>query len=134
MDAPFRALLHECRNKAPLPHWELEGGCMNGYFPFRPLACTFFTRYLFSHTLLSAALAAGPFLIFMPAEAFTPASRAETPVIHLSASFKEVLIMFASSPKGHRHCCDVFTGKSQSLNIEIQSSNCLFSVRIFNVQ
>lgn len=73
---------------------------MNGYFPFQPLACTFFTRYLFSHTRVSAVLAAGPSLIFMPAEAFTPASRAETPVIHLSASFKEVLIMFAPSPKG----------------------------------
>lgn len=133
VDAHFRALLHECESKAPLPHWELEG-CMKGHFPFRPLACTYFTRYLFSHTLLSAALAAGPFLIFMPVEAFTPARRAETPAIHLSASFKEVLIMFASSPKGQRHCCDVFTGKSQSLNVGIQSSNCLFSVQIVNVQ
>lgn len=73
-------------------------------FPFSATCMHIFTRYLFSHTLLSATLA-GPFLIFMPVDAFTPASQAETSVIHLLTSFKEVLITLVSCSRAQGQYC-----------------------------
>lgn len=76
------ALPHEYQNKERLPHGEVDG-CMNGHFPFPPLARTLFIQ---SHSA-ECHSCIGSFLIFMPADRFTPVSQTETSVIYLSALF-----------------------------------------------
>lgn len=82
------ALPHEYQNKERLPHWEVDG-CMNGHFPFQPLARTLFIQ---SHSAKCNSCIE-PFLIFMPVDRFTPVSQIETSVIYLSALFNGALRM-----------------------------------------